>query len=227
MITKKNYKSSHYKSSKESRSLKKFSSTKISSKSNIHNSNGVSLTNKAIIDQMQYLFDSNSYEDVKYHLEELYKLLIVPDKTFQNIKSQTTLLDKSGSSGALIGILKTDKTQVIKIYDSLKSNDLEIIYDKCIKISNKFNEIFINLLLSNIDSIIKMKLSETLLIKKHILPLLVYGISSKGTFISIPLIGISTIYKGIQYRITNLRELLDINHLELLRQTIITKRFDI
>ena len=237
MITKKHHITSHYKSSKESRSLKtnrktKNSSTKISSisnirESNIHNSNGLGLTNKAIIDQMNYLFASNSYKDVKYHLEELYKLLIVPDTTFQTITSQITLLDKSGGSGALIGILKTDKNQVIKIYDNLKSTDGEITYNKCIKISNKFNEIFINLLLSNIDSIIKIKLNESLLIKKHILPLIVYGISSKGSFITIPLIGISTIYKGIQYRITNLRELLDINHLELLKKSIITKRDDI
>lgn len=183
---------------------------------------------KNIIIYMKKLFVSTNHEDFKTYLEEIYTILKIPQIEFQNILKLIVPFAKIGHSGAKIGINKYYKNQVIKIFTS-KQQDINkaINYDKCIKISNNFNEIFINLLLSNINSIIHMKKNEILLIKKHILPILNCGISSDGTFIVIPLIGLSVRISEVHHKITNLRELLYLNHLELLRKAITEKRVDI
>jgi hypothetical protein len=94
--------------------------------------------------------------------------------------------------------------------------DSSIQIKNCLKIDNKFNEIFISLVITNLDNILNLSKSEYKQIINHTLPIYKYGISTQGTFIIMPLIGI----KYNNQLITNMRELLDMNHNSLLKKVI-------
>ena len=125
------------------------------------------------------------------------------------------------------------------------------------KISNKFNEIFINYLLTNLNDIISINKYEYTKIKNHIIPLLNSGISNNGSYIILPLIGLTIPISNVCIQnnttanpntnsntntntntnsninncktqfVTNLRELIEFNHSKLLVKAFNENRNDI
>ena len=182
-----------------------------------------------LLNDIKKLFKSTNYETARDILRKIFINLQISETQFDEIYKQVIPFNKSGHSGAIIGSLQNNKQNVIKIFtDKLNINNSFIIFD-CLKISNRFNEIFINYLLTNLNNIIQIQQDAYKKIKKHIIPILDYGICNKGSYIVIPLIGITNNTTG-QYKnklITNLRELLEFNHNEFILKALNENRNDI
>ena len=172
------------------------------------------LQNNENISVLEELFKCATYAEIKNILTKFYSNSIVDDERITTLKTALVSLDKKGKSGGIIGYKPENPDAIIKYFTrSLYVDEIFEIAD-CLKISNTFNEIFINFLITNISKIIELSAFQTKKIKQHTMPLLDYGISpSKGSFISIPLIGLN---KLGQSRITNLRELLELNHIKII-----------
>jgi hypothetical protein len=171
------------------------------------------------------LFSATTYINAKELLKEFYINLQISDSKFDKIQQNIIPFSKSGRSGAIIGLLKNNKQNVIKFFNEKHNIYNSFTLFDCLKISNRFNEIFINYLLTNINNIITIKKNDNSKIKNHIIPILNYGISNKGSYITMPLLGLTT--QNNNNLITNLRELIDLNHKQFLIKALNENRTDI
>ena len=218
-------KSRRTKTRKSSSHIKKQIMTLINNKQNKDTKN----INK-LISISRILFQSNDYLQAKELLKMFYNALLISDTRFQEINNLIIPFGKSGHSGSKIGILTNNPKQVIKLFISKMNINTAFIVHDCLKISNSFNEIFINFIITYLDKLISIPSNEFKKVKNHSLPLLDYGISNLGSFITIPLIGLSEHSKtnsAPSKWITNLREMLDLNHKELLERVFKENRHDI
>lgn len=218
-------KSRRTKTRKSSNHIKNQILTLINKKQNNDSKN----TNK-LISISRILFQSNNYLQAKELLKMFYNGLLISDTRFQEINKLIIPFGKSGHSGSKIGILRNNPEQVIKLFISKMNINKVFIVSDCLKISNSFNEIFINFIITHLDKLISIPLNELKKVKNHSLPLLDYGISNLGSFITIPLIGLSESCKTNSVSskwISNLREMLDFNHKELLERAFKENRDDI
>lgn len=157
---------------------------------------------------LKSLFECKTYLEVKEKLIQFHNNSKITDARIQIMKNAITPLNKGGKSGSIVGYFKP--TEVTKLF--IRSiNEYEITsINECLKLSNIFNEMLVNFLLTNVSKIIPAITNpEKQLLERHTLPLLNYGISSSGSFITIPMVGINGI--------TNLRELLEDNHSKLFK----------
>lgn len=196
-------------------------------KSIINKSNSDSNRDVLILIKKLFQVKQKNFSELVDVLKTIYNSLHVSDSHFSHLQNISIPLNKSGRSGSFIGLLKNDQTsvkvKVIKFYAGKMNVSTGIKHDQCIKISNKFNEMLINLIIPNLDKIMFITADESKLIKTHTLRLYEYGISSIGTFITMPMIGI----KYNSKLITNIRELLDENHTSLLKKAIEENNLDI
>jgi hypothetical protein len=183
---------------------------------------------------LKKLLKTEKYENAKQTLVQLYDNFQISDTYFKEIKKNTKSFKKSGHSGSFLGKSVEYTDRVNKIFSGKMDINNTFKIDKCLKISNEFNEIFINLLINNLDKLVNISSSDFKKVKMHTLPLLEYGISNNGSgsYITIPLIGINNHNHNHNHNhdkilISNMRELLDINHTKLLAKAIQEDRKDI
>ncbi len=158
-----------------------------------------------------------TYLELKNILIQFYNNSKINDMQFEILNNNIIPLSTKGKSGSIIGYFKSKPNEVIKLFNR-SINEYDIInIDKCLKLSNIFNEIIINFLVSNLDKIIpSITKDEKNLLDNHTLELLNYGISKHGSFITIPLVGLK--------ETTNLRELLEKNHSKLFNNISSSKK---
>jgi len=183
---------------------------KINSKTNKTKANRCNTRDNENIVVLKKLFQCKTYLELKNILLQFYNNSKINEIQFQTLKNNLILLNKGGKSGSIIGYFKSKPNEVIKLFNR-SINEYDIInIDKCLKLSNIYNEIIINFLVSNLENIIpSITKDDKNLLDNHTLQLLNYGISKHGSFITIPLIGLK--------EITNLRELLEKNHSKLFK----------
>ena len=161
-------------------------------------------------------------------MKSIFKVIQIPDARFIDIRNSIIPFGKLGNSGSKIGISKNNSKQVIKLFIDKLNINTAFIFQDCLKISNRFNEVFINYIITYLDKIINISSDEYTKVKQYTLPILDYGISQYGSYITIPLIGIyDDSSKNNSKWITNLRELLDINHKSNLERAVFENRNDI
>jgi len=185
---------------------------------------------KTLISISRTLFLSKNYIQARDLLKIFYNIILISDANFKEISNSIIPFGKLGHSGSKIGISRNNSNQVIKLFLNKIDINTEIIVQDCLKISNRFNEIFINFIITHLDKLISIPPNEFKKVKYHSLPLLDYGISNLGSYITIPLIGLAehpyTNTNPGKF-ITNLRELLELNHKEYLERAFKENRNDI
>ena len=173
------------------------------------------------------------------------------NQKFEKYEKEFIPFDKSiqGKSGAIIGYLKNDPRTVIKFnyYNNKPKYDyfFKTTSDTCIQINNKINEVFINNILNNLESLNIFTTSQIKSIKPYILELKESGFADKGTYILLPLIGFEYKLQNINNEnnvepstksgiidhptkyITNLTDVMVFNHKIFLDKAVKTNRFDI
>jgi hypothetical protein len=171
-------------------------------------SSSKNIRDKSNIEVLKSLLQCKTYLEVKDKLMEFYNNSKINDTQIQIMSKTIIPLNKGGKSGSVVGYFKPN--EITKLFiRALNQYEIVTIHD-CLKLSNIFNEMLINFLVSNLPKIIpSITRDEKQLLDEHSLKLLNYGISSGGSFITIPLVGINGI--------TNLRELLEQNHSKLFK----------
>ena len=172
------------------------------------------------------LLNSSKNSDIifKYLLEELNN----KTKYFYYLKKFKNNKDiVSGASGAIVG--NYDKNNIIKLNIFKKNINPKFKFDNklnCLKIYYHYNEIIINLLLSNISFFLPKKFKNTksgiLKIKninKYILKIIDYGIYNNNTFLLNKKIG----FKNENFYYTNINQIFLNNYIPLLKNAILSK----
>ena len=177
---------------------------------------------------------SKSIEDTANSLKKLI-IDTMDNEKFNKYEKDLIPFNKDiqGNSGAIVGYLKSDPKTVLKIqyYDN-KSNkpnyDLFFKTNTCLQINNKLNEILTNNILNNLDLLnifTKIQLDK---IKPYILELKDSGFSDKGVYILLPLVGFEyKISSNSSKYISNLTDIIVLNHKVLLDKAISTNNFNI
>ena len=156
----------------------------------------------------------------------------IDNKNFEKYENNYIPFDKSiqGKSGAIVGYLKNDPHTVIKIqyYKNKPDYDSFFTTSSCLQINNNINEIFINNIFNNLESLNIFSKVQIEYIKPYILQIKGSGLSDKGTYILLPLVGFEckTIYNTLKY-VTNLTDIIVINHKVLLDKAITENNFHI
>ena len=102
------------------------------------------LQNNENISVLEELFKCATYAEIKNILTKFYSNSIVNDERITTLKTALVSLDKKGKSGGIIGYKPENPDAIIKYFTrSLYVDEIFEIAD-CLKISNTFNEIFIN-----------------------------------------------------------------------------------
>lgn len=192
--------------------------------------------------QTKYIFNTNlgkqiiacynkSIEETAQNLNNLITKNI-NNKQFEEYEKNTIPFDEDiqGKSGALVGYLKNEPNTVIKInyYNHKPNFDFFFNIKECLQINNKLNEIIINNILNNLESLNVFSKKEIEEIKPYILELKGSGFSDKGIYILLPLVGFE--YKITPEKtkyVTNLTDILVLNHKELLDKAIKNKDYHI
>jgi hypothetical protein len=152
----------------------------------------------------------DSIDNIKY---ESYKQYFVPYGNF------------TGKSGAVVGYLSNNVNTVMKL-NLMKKNELygnsiakNYKSDKCVFIDHKINEIIISIILQNIEYFVNINSFEKKLIKNHTVGIYDYGISEKGVFLTMPLVGFNYVNPDTKKNnyLTNFLDLMIYNHLPLLK----------
>ena len=175
------------------------------------------------------LYNTKNPDEIVDKLRNFYKTYIDNEK-FLKYEKEFVSFDKSiqGKSGSIVGYLKNNPKLVLKIHYFKTNLNKLIYYDKCIQFNNKFNEIFMNILFKNIKYLPNFSISEKNEVKKYILEIKDYGFSDNSFYIINPLIGINYIDKSNKkYFITNLRDIMNINHSLFLKKDLNVKNMKI
>ena len=219
-------------SRKDSKKSKKYTTT-ISNKFNKYNTiatKNISLGNQIV----NCYIKSKSIENTEQNLK---KLIIdnVDNEKFNKYEKELIPFNKDvqGNSGAIVGYLKSDPKTVLKIqYYGIKSGkpnyDLFFKTNTCLQINNKLNEILTNNIVNNLDLLnifTKIQLDK---IKPYILELKDSGFSDKGAYILLPLVGFEyKISSNSSKYVSNLTDIIVLNHKVLLDKAISTSNFSI
>jgi len=200
-------------SSKTSSSLKK------TKKNSRKNSRKTKKKSNVLVD---ILYNSKNPNEIVDKLRNFYKTHIDNEK-FLKYEKEFIPFDKSaqGKSGSIVGYLKNKPDSVLKVhYLKINLNKL-IYYDGCVKLSNKFNEIFMNIIFKNIKYLPNFTSKEVKEVKNHILEIEDFGFGNNSFYTIAPLVGIN--YKDEAHKnhfITNFRDIINLNHIPFLKKAL-------
>ena len=127
--------------------------------------------------------------------------------------------NKQGNSGAVLGYIKNDPKTIIKFFyhnNNKQNYDSLFKSDTCVQIKNNLNEVFLNNIFNNLNSLNVFTENELNDIKPYILRIKDSGFSDKGTYILLPFIGFELKTPNIQGSpltyVTNFTEIISLNH---------------
>jgi len=225
-------------SRKDSKKSKKYTKT-ISNKVNKYNTSTMHISHRtqniSLGNQIVNCYiKSKSIENTEQNLKNLI-INNIDNEKFNKYEKDLIPFNKDiqGNSGAIVGYLKSDPKTVLKIqyYDKKSSKpnyDLFFKTNTCLQINNKINEILTNTILNNLDLLnifTKIQLDK---IKPYILELKDSGFSDKGVYILLPLVGFEyKISSQSSKYVSNLTDIILLNHKVLLDKAISTNNFSI
>ena len=184
-----------------------------------NNKNNKNKSNKNLL--VDILYNTLNPNEIVDKLKNFYKTHIDNEK-FLKYEREFVPFDKNvqGKSGSIVGYLKNKPDYVLKIH-YLKTNiDKLIYYDGCVELNNEFNEIFMNLIFKNIKYLPNFTKTEIKEVKKHILEIEDYGFGNNSYYIIMPLIGINYEINNKKHLMTNLKDLININHKPFLKKVL-------
>ena len=168
------------------------------------------------------LYNSKNHNEIVDKLKNFYKTHIDNEK-FLKYEKEFVPFNKSvqGKSGSIVGYLKNKPNLVLKVH-YLKTNLNKLIYyDGCVKLSNKFNEIFMNIIFKNIKYLPNFTSKEVKEIKKHILEIEDYGFGNDSFYTITDLVGMNYVDESHKkHFMTNLRDIINLNHLPFLKKAL-------
>ena len=194
--------------------------TKINSR-NSRNSRNNETNQNFLVD---ILYNTSTPTEIINKLKDFYKTNIDNEK-FLKYEKEFVSFDKSiqGKSGSIVGYLKNKPQSVLKVH-YLKTNINKLIYyDGCVQLNNKFNEIFMNIILNNIKYLPNFTSKEVKEVKKHILEIEDYGFGNSSYYILMPLVGMNYIDKNNKNKkhfMTNLKDVMNLNHSPCLKKAL-------
>ena len=204
--------------SHKSKSLKKSVIKTISSSSKKTKKNNK--TNQNLL--IDILYNTPKPTEIVNKLKDFYKTNIDNEK-FLKYEKEFVLFDKNvqGKSGSIVGYLKNKPQSVLKVHYLKTDIDKLIYYDGCIELNNKFNEIFMNVILNNIKYLPNFTSKEVKEVKKHILEIEDYGFGNNSYYILMPLIGINYVDESNKkHFMTNLKDIMNLNHSYFLKKVL-------
>ena len=170
------------------------------------------------------LYNTPTPTEIVNKLRDFYKTHIDNEK-FLKYEREFVPFDKNiqGKSGSIVGYLKNKPQSVLKVHYLKTDIDKLIYYDGCIELNNKFNEIFMNVILNNIKYLPNFNSKEVKEVKKHILEIEDYGFGNNSFYILMPLVGMNyedKNNKDKKHFMTNLKDIINLNHFPCLKKAL-------
>lgn len=141
----------------------------------IHDNKGLIL--KSILE------DKNKISIIK-RLNDYFKPIKYSSELLNKLEDGSTRLNKQGRSGAVV--LKTKENKIIKLAEfkkgSIEIKPIKKSTIKCLRISNFYNELLLNKIISNIGQFVKISKREANMINKYAFKGLSMGISKNKAF---------------------------------------------
>lgn len=183
---------------------------------------------------IKILQNSTKLKNKKETLDKLYEYFdsIKNKNNFNKLLEKATLFnkDKLGKSGANIGIIKINSNdKILKFYRYKTNTNIYDYNDNCIKLFSPYNEIILNIVISNLSYFFNNKSSLLEYRKKnydkYILKLDYFGINDNSSFIINEKVGILDEINQKYY--TTLYDLFKNNYLSKLLKAFKTNKLNI